>query len=46
MDDPNFWIVASIIAGAFCLWLIADYFIAKFIRNIIGVGMVEDDGDD
>lgn len=43
--EPNFWIVTGIITGSFILWLIADFFIAKFVGNIIHVGMGEDDDD-
>lgn len=38
MPEPNFWIVAAIIAGVFIIWLIVDFFIAWFIGNFIHVG--------
>lgn len=46
MPDPNFWIMAAIVAGALILWLIADFCIAKFVGNIIYIGTGEDDDDD
>ena len=43
--EPNFWMMMAIIAGAFILWLIADFFIAKLVGNFIHVGMGDDDDD-
>ena len=43
--DPNFWIVAGIIAGSFLLWLAADFLIGIFIGKIIHVGNPSDEGE-
>ena len=45
MNEPNFWIVAAIIAGAFILWLIADFVITYLVGSFIHVGMGDDDDD-
>lgn len=39
MPDHNFWIVVAIIAGAFLLWRVADFFIGKIAFKCIRVDM-------